>query len=463
VEEPRSFDVFISHASEDKAKLVRRLAELLHEEQLSVWYDEHSLLPGDSLRKSIDMGLSRSRFGIVILSPAFFGKKWPEWELNGLVQLQNSSDNRRIIPIWHNIDYEDVVRYSPSLADIVAIKSELGLRFVVEQIIKVVRPRATSLGIAREKLRKLGYSPPPVTDEWWLDVIEYDGSDSNVYDWSFHVGWLPKDPIGRGELIAKKVIQRKWQEVVVEENISQTTRPEHLFAAIDSVPGSFELLLESLSYTICYAPQLTIKGFGGPFEAHIEELYQHDVRKRVKTATTRSGTALTINGRSPSCDEEFALRDPNFGYYKPAHVTCQFVQGALMGSSSNVYDHFEYLVWLLSEDSNWLPRIIKNYLLKGFLDWNVWSWHDMPRRRTDDMHRSDVTGSLMAAMFEAADKDIDFQLTEVCLSDITERIGWSLAILEIDDDIEAIKKRLIEGRYIESCVTQYRGRRASIG
>jgi len=153
VEEPRSFDVFISHASEDKAKLVRRLAELLHEEQLSVWYDEHSLLPGDSLRKSIDMGLSRSRFGIVILSPAFFGKKWPEWELNGLVQLQNSSDNRRIIPIWHNIDYEDVVRYSPSLADIVAIKSELGLRFVAEQIIKVVCPRATSLGTAHRARR----------------------------------------------------------------------------------------------------------------------------------------------------------------------------------------------------------------------------------------------------------------------------------------------------------------------
>jgi len=134
-----------------------------------------------------------------------------------------------------------------------------------------------------------------------------------------------------------------------------------------------------------------------------------------------------------------------------------------MGPSPNVFDHFEYLVWLLSEDSNWLPRIIKNYLLKGFLDWNVWPWHDMPRRKTDDMHRSDVTGSLMAAMFEAADKDIDFHLTEVCLSDINERIGWSLAILEIDDDIEAIKKRLIEGGYIERCVTQYRRRRASIG
>lgn len=460
MKEQISFDIFISHASEDKVKLVRRLAQLLDEEQLSVWYDEHSLLPGDSLRKSIDMGLSRSRYGIVILSPAFFGKQWPEWELNGLVQLQNSSDSARIIPIWHNIDHEDVVRYSPPLADIVAIKSELGIGYVVEQILKVVRPQVTSLSRARAILQKLGYSPPPPAEEWWLDVIEYDGSDSNVYDWSFHLGLLPEDPVGRGELLAKKVIQRKWQEVVVEENISQTTRPERLFAAIESVPGCLELLKQSLSYTICYAPQLTIRGFGGPFESHIETLYQRDVGQRAKLANTRSGTALTTNGRTPACNEEFALRHPNFGYYKPAHVTCQFVQGDIMGPSPNVYNNFEYLVWLLSEGSDWLPRPIKGYLLEGFLDWNVWPWHDVPRRRIEDMRRSGVTGSLMEAMFDAAEQDVDFRMTDVCLSDIHERVGWSLALLEIDDDIEAIVNKLIEGGYVESCVAKYRNRRA---
>jgi hypothetical protein len=40
---PRSFDVFISHASEDKEEVVRPLATLLRAEGLDVWYDEFEL------------------------------------------------------------------------------------------------------------------------------------------------------------------------------------------------------------------------------------------------------------------------------------------------------------------------------------------------------------------------------------------------------------------------------------
>lgn len=60
------------HASEDKAALARPLAERLRAEHVEVWYDEFSLSVGDSLRRSIDRGLSQSRFGIVVLSPSFF-------------------------------------------------------------------------------------------------------------------------------------------------------------------------------------------------------------------------------------------------------------------------------------------------------------------------------------------------------------------------------------------------------
>lgn len=80
------YDVFISHASEDKDSLVRPLAQRLKQERLEVWYDEFSLRPGDSLRRSIDRGLSKSRHGIVVLSQSFFQKNWPQWELDGLVQ-----------------------------------------------------------------------------------------------------------------------------------------------------------------------------------------------------------------------------------------------------------------------------------------------------------------------------------------------------------------------------------------
>ena len=65
-----SWDVFISHAHEDKTSLAAPLATELQTRNLRVWYDEFTLKVGDSLRRSIDRGLARSRFGIVILSPS---------------------------------------------------------------------------------------------------------------------------------------------------------------------------------------------------------------------------------------------------------------------------------------------------------------------------------------------------------------------------------------------------------
>lgn len=74
--------LFISHASEDKSDVVRPLANALKEAGLTVWYDEFELRIGDSLRRKIDKGLASSRFGVVVLSKAFFGRGWPEYELS---------------------------------------------------------------------------------------------------------------------------------------------------------------------------------------------------------------------------------------------------------------------------------------------------------------------------------------------------------------------------------------------
>ena len=66
------FDVFISHATEDKEEVARPLAVALDAEGLRVWYDEFELKIGDSLHRKIDNGIARSRFGVVIISPSFF-------------------------------------------------------------------------------------------------------------------------------------------------------------------------------------------------------------------------------------------------------------------------------------------------------------------------------------------------------------------------------------------------------
>lgn len=115
----REYDVFISHASEDKDEFVRPLAEALVSKGLRVWYDEFELKIGDSLRRKIDAGLARSNFGIVVISRHFIKKGWTNYELDGLIT-RNVSGEQILLPIWHEITKQEVIDYSPSLADKVA-------------------------------------------------------------------------------------------------------------------------------------------------------------------------------------------------------------------------------------------------------------------------------------------------------------------------------------------------------
>ena len=121
---------------------MKPLATALVQKGLKVWYDEFELHLGDSLRRSIDRGLRDSTFGIVVLSHDFFSKEWPQRELDGLAARETSGGQKVILPIWHNITKDDVLRYSPPLADRLAISSAKGLNAVVDGILSVVRRKA---------------------------------------------------------------------------------------------------------------------------------------------------------------------------------------------------------------------------------------------------------------------------------------------------------------------------------
>jgi Domain of unknown function (DUF1883)/TIR domain len=114
-----TFDVFISHASEDKGTIVSSLATELTKQGLKVWYDDFTLRIGDSLRQKIDKGLAKSRVGLVVLSPSFVNKGWTNYELDGIVT-RSVSGEQILLPIWHNITKQEVIDFSPSLADKVA-------------------------------------------------------------------------------------------------------------------------------------------------------------------------------------------------------------------------------------------------------------------------------------------------------------------------------------------------------
>ncbi len=107
------YDVFVSHAWEDKIEFVDEFVEELRKQGAKVWYDTSQIKWGDSMRAKINDGLKKSKFGVVILSPNYIkdGKYWTKAELDGLFQLE-SVNGKMLLPIWHNLTKKEVMAYS---------------------------------------------------------------------------------------------------------------------------------------------------------------------------------------------------------------------------------------------------------------------------------------------------------------------------------------------------------------
>ena len=138
---PEKWDVFVSHASEDKESFVEPLVYRLQELSVRVWYDKFVLEPGHSLTEKIAEGLANSRSGILVLSPAFLEKNWTKYEVSGLVN-QFVEYKKRLIPIWLGISKEQVSKFNPTLADLFAIDADpQEIDDIALQVIKTVRPQ----------------------------------------------------------------------------------------------------------------------------------------------------------------------------------------------------------------------------------------------------------------------------------------------------------------------------------
>lgn len=135
-----SVDFFISHASEDKEKIARPLAEELSKKGFKVWYDDFSLKLGDTLRRTIEKGIRNCKYGVVILSPNFFAKEWPQKELDGLIERESKDGEKIVLPVWHDITVDAIREISPALADKVGVSTTIGIAEVADKITDVVRP-----------------------------------------------------------------------------------------------------------------------------------------------------------------------------------------------------------------------------------------------------------------------------------------------------------------------------------
>ncbi|MHB1419803.1 MAG: TIR domain-containing protein [Bacillota bacterium] len=134
------YDVFLSHASEDKEGFADELCHNLKEYGFKVWYDALSIAWGDSLRAKIDAGLRKSRYGIVVISKHYIQKGWTQYELDGLFQ-KEMTGGKTILPIWHDITKQEVQDFSPTLAGRKALNTAMfTAREIADELNKLFAP-----------------------------------------------------------------------------------------------------------------------------------------------------------------------------------------------------------------------------------------------------------------------------------------------------------------------------------
>lgn len=438
------FDVFICHASEDKDEFVRPLAHCLLEQNLAVWYDEFSMSVGDSLRRSIDKGLAKSRFGIVVLSPDFLRKGWAQRELDGLIARQVSGGDRIILPVWHHISADEIMEYSMPLADTLAVNSSSGVEGVCRELIQVIKPDLSPLIIARDELIQRNVQPPLISDEWWLDIAQMAESYNigmHKYSWTFP---LPGS-FGRGEQRGKNLawtaMQWDWSHFAEQNKINHVTRPEVVIDFINDFPGLHDMCFEHPEYLACYAPQLTIPGMAGDFENLFDD------KLRNSKAGEKKGTHKTTDRMPPLCEKEWALRHPDFGNFQPWEVA-DFVMSGRMGryNPQSISD-LEYLIWLLSDESEWLPEVQKDFLIKGVSKRAFSNLSGYTRLHQD--------GPFPEELYRVRNskKNKEFKLTKKIVADLKQIIAYTLGDLEFTTSPEIAFNRMIErdvlGSYLQ--------------
>jgi TIR domain len=140
----REHDVFLSYAEPDKEMVTELYAEMVGR-GLDVWFDGAELHLGASLTRQIDRGIARSRVGVILITKALLqGRHWTEREMGGLI-----SSRRRVIPVLDGVSFEQLSAYSPLLADLVGLNTDInGLDEIAEQITTALDSGAASNGTA---------------------------------------------------------------------------------------------------------------------------------------------------------------------------------------------------------------------------------------------------------------------------------------------------------------------------
>jgi len=108
-------DVFISHASADKARYILPLVDELDSAGVTYWLDTQKIGWGESVIGGINQGLRSSKFVLLCLSEEFLRRPWPEAEMEAVLAAQTTEGVRRALPLILNAKNAVLAKY-PLLA-----------------------------------------------------------------------------------------------------------------------------------------------------------------------------------------------------------------------------------------------------------------------------------------------------------------------------------------------------------
>ena len=135
--------IFICHASEDKDRVARPLAEAFIENGYACWYDDREIAWGDSITQRVSEGLRTSTHIVVVLSDAFVNKEYPRAELETtlhraasrpdvevlLLLVEDTPATRQVIETFPFLGYRRFLVWSDNPSVVVsAFRSRTGVR-----------------------------------------------------------------------------------------------------------------------------------------------------------------------------------------------------------------------------------------------------------------------------------------------------------------------------------------------
>lgn len=148
------YDVFISHAFEDKENIADPLNIALRQAGFKVWYSGTDLKAGDDLEHRIPEAISQSKYGIVILSKDYLKSKWGEKELAQLALLEKTTKRKIILPIWHNVSVNEIKYTFPFHINRFALHSKSGMALIQLKLIAELKKEEPQLLPVKENSKK---------------------------------------------------------------------------------------------------------------------------------------------------------------------------------------------------------------------------------------------------------------------------------------------------------------------